>query len=85
MKKVTIYSSGSCPYCIMAKELLEEKHVEIEELRIDLDSKYVDEAVERSGGRRTVPQVFIGDNHVGGYDELRALDDKGELDSLLTP
>jgi len=85
MKKVTVYTSGSCPYCIMAKELLEEKPVEIEELRIDSDPKYIDEAVERSGGRRTVPQIFIGDYHVGGYDELCALDDKGELDPLLTP
>ena len=84
MKKVTVYASGSCPYCIMAKELLEEKNVEIEELRIDLDPNYIDEAVERSGGRKTVPQIFIGDYHVGGYDELRALDDKGDLDVLLT-
>ena len=83
MKKVTIYTSGSCPYCIMAKELLEDKQVEIEERRIDLEPGYIDEAVERSGGRRTVPQIFIGEYHVGGYDELSALDDKGELDSLL--
>lgn len=84
MKKVTIYASGSCPYCIMAKELLGEKNVEIEELRIDLEPKHIDEAVQRSGGRMTVPQIFVGDYHVGGYDELCALDDKGELDSLLT-
>jgi len=85
MKKVTVYTSGSCPYCIMAKELLEDKDVEIEERRIDRDPKYIDEAIERSGGRRTVPQIFIGDYHVGGYDDLSALDDKGELDDLLTP
>lgn len=84
MKKVTIYTSGSCPYCIMAKELLGEKSAEIEELRIDLEPEHIDEAVKRSGGRKTVPQIFVGDYHVGGYDELCALDDKGELDRLLT-
>ncbi len=83
MKKVTIYTSGTCPYCIMAKKLLEEKNIDMDELRIDTNPKYIDEAIKKSGGRKTVPQIFVGDYHIGGYDDLRALEDKGELDPLL--
>lgn len=84
MKQVVIYSSSSCPYCIMAKELLESKGIDYKELRIDISPDLVAEVVKKSGGQRTVPQIFINDYHVGGYDDLSALDNKGELDVLLS-
>ena len=83
MKKVTIYTSGTCPYCIMAKELLKKKNVDLDELSIDINPEYIDEAIKKSGGRKTVPQIFVDDYHIGGYDDLSALEDKGELDPLL--
>ncbi len=84
MKQIVMYSSATCPYCSMAKVLLEKKGVDtVEERRIDLNSAYIDEAIQRSGGRQTVPQIFIDDQHVGGFDDLKALDEKGELDGLL--
>jgi glutaredoxin 3 len=84
MKQVVIYSSSSCPYCIMAKELLESKGIDYKELRIDINPELAAEVVKKSGGQRTVPQIFINDYHVGGYDDLSALDNKGELDVLLS-
>ncbi len=84
MKKVTIYSSASCPYCIRAKALLESKKAVFQELRVDQDPELAVEAREKSGGRMTVPQIFIGDVHVGGCDELYALDRSGKLDPMLT-
>jgi glutaredoxin 3 len=83
MKKVTIYTTQGCPYCIMAKNLLEKKGVSYYELRIDLNPELAAEAVTKSGGRRTVPQIFIGDYHVGGSDELNALEKENKLDGLL--
>jgi GrxC family glutaredoxin len=83
MKDIVIYCSAHCPYCIMAKELLESKKVKYKELRIDEKFEYAKESVKRSGGRKTVPQIFIGELHVGGYDELYALDQQGKLDPLL--
>lgn len=83
MKKVVLYTTQSCPYCVRAKRLLERKSVEYEELRVDLNPELIDEAIRRSGGLRTVPQIFIGDCHVGGCDELYALEGKNELDCLL--
>lgn len=83
MNEIVIYSSAHCPYCIMAKELLESKNVEYKELRIDEKFEYARESVKKSGGRKTVPQIFIGDYHVGGYDDLHALDNEGKLDPLL--
>ncbi|MCF8120678.1 MAG: glutaredoxin 3 [Deltaproteobacteria bacterium] len=83
MKQVTIYTSQKCPYCAMAKELLNKKGVSVRELRVDENPEYILQAVERSGGRQTVPQIFIDDFHVGGYDELSALDQEGNLDELL--
>ena len=68
----------------MAKELLESKGIDYKELRIDISPDLVAEVVKKSGGQRTVPQIFIGDYHVGGYDDLSALDNKGELDVLLS-
>ncbi len=83
MENVTIYTTLVCPYCVRAKKLLEKKGVEYKELRVDLDPALVQEAIEKSGGLKTVPQIFIGDYHVGGCDELYALERENELDSLL--
>lgn len=83
MPKITMYSTGVCPYCQMAERLLKAKGVtEIEKVRIDLDPVKRDEMMEKTG-RRTVPQIYIGDKHVGGFDDLSALDKAGGLVPLL--
>jgi glutaredoxin 3 len=82
MKPVLVYSTRVCPYCVMAKRLLESKGVPFNEVRIDADVAQRDEMMRRSG-RRTVPQVFVGDHHVGGFEELAALERAGQLDPLL--
>ena len=83
MAKVVMYSTAVCPYCQRAEMLLKSKGVtEIEKIRIDLDSAQRDIMVEKTG-RRTVPQIFIGDRHVGGFDDLAALDRDGGLVPLL--
>ncbi len=83
MAAVKMYSTGMCPYCQMAERLLTSKGVgEIEKIRVDLDPVKRAEMMERTG-RRTVPQIYIGEAHVGGYDELAALDRGGRLDELL--
>jgi glutaredoxin 3 len=82
MAKVVIYSSASCSYCVRAKMLLDQKKVPYEEIRIDTDDTKRAEMMERSG-RRTVPQIFIDDKHIGGFDDMWALEQKGELDPLL--
>ncbi len=79
---VTIYLTGWCPYCARARALLGEKQASFKEIDIDDDPKLREEMIARSG-RRTVPQIFIGDQHVGGCDDLVALDQRGELDRLL--
>ena len=84
MQKVVMYSTAVCPYCVAAERLLKSRGVAaIEKIRIDLDPARMDEMIERSGGRRTVPQVFIGDTHVGGFDDTSALDAAGKLVPLL--
>jgi glutaredoxin 3 len=83
MKNVEIYSSTGCPYCIRAKSLLKNKGVLYRELVIDSNPELAAEAVRRSDGMRTVPQIFIENDHVGGYDDLVALDKNGELNALL--
>lgn len=81
--KVVVYSKETCPYCVMAKKLLEQKGVEnITEVRIDLLPEERDKMIEKTG-RMTVPQIFIGDFHVGGFDDLSALNRSGKLDELL--
>jgi glutaredoxin 3 len=80
---IVMYSSGWCGYCARARALLESKGVSFREIKVDEDMAERQAMVSRSGGRRTVPQIFIGDRHVGGYDELYALDKTGELDKLL--
>ncbi|MDH5264613.1 MAG: glutaredoxin 3 [Betaproteobacteria bacterium] len=83
MAKVLMYSTGVCPFCLMAERLLKSKGVtEIEKVRVDLDPARREEMMSRTG-RRTVPQIYIGDRHVGGYDDLAALDHAGGLDPLL--
>ena len=79
-----MYSTSVCPYCVMAERLLQKRGVGlIEKIRIDLEPKRLQEMTERTG-RRTVPQIYIGDTHVGGYDDLSALDNAGGLVPLLT-
>lgn len=83
MPPVKMYCTAVCPYCQMAERLLNKKGVtEIEKIRIDLDPAQRDEMM-RITGRRTVPQIYIGDRHVGGFDDISALDAGGELDPLL--
>ena len=80
---VTMYSTGVCPYCVQAERLLASKGVAgITKIRVDLDPARRDEMVTRTG-RRTVPQIYIGEHHVGGYDDLAALERAGKLASLL--
>ena len=83
MPKITMYSTAVCPYCQMAERLLKSKGVtEIDKIRIDLDPAKRDEMMAKTQ-RRTVPQIYIGDTHVGGFDELAALDKAGGLTPLL--
>ncbi len=82
MPEVVVYTTAICPYCVRAKRLLAKKGVDFEEVRIDHDHARMVEMIERSR-RRTVPQIFIGNHHVGGYDDLAALDAFGRLDPLL--
>jgi glutaredoxin 3 len=83
MPKVLMYSTAVCPYCINAERLLLSKGVqEIEKIRVDLAPEQRVEMMQKTG-RRTVPQIYIGEKHVGGFDDLRALELAGELDALL--
>ena len=83
MAKVVMYSTDVCPYCVRAEQLLKRKGVtEIEKIRIDLEPERGEEMTARTG-RRTVPQIFIGETHVGGCDDLHELDRQGKLDPLL--
>jgi glutaredoxin 3 len=82
MAAILMYSTGVCPYCVMAERLLVSKGVTIEKVRVDLEPARRAEMMERTG-RRTVPQIYIGETHVGGYDDLAALDQAGKLDELL--
>ncbi len=80
---VLMYSTGVCPYCVMAERLLKAKGVDdIEKVRIDLDPEQRAQMMQKTG-RRTVPQIYIGDTHVGGFDDLSALDRAGKLELLL--
>jgi glutaredoxin 3 len=83
MPKVVIYSTRYCPYCMMAKRLLSKKGVAYEDIDVSGNWELRDELVAKSGGRMTVPQIWIGETHVGGYDQLSALEREGKLDALL--
>ncbi|HEY5808094.1 MAG TPA: glutaredoxin 3 [Povalibacter sp.] len=78
-----MYSTNFCGYCVRARSLLERKGAAVQEIKVDEDIRDRETMVKKSGGRRTVPQIFIGERHVGGYDDLAALDRSGELDQLL--
>lgn len=82
--KIRMYATGTCPYCIRAEQLLARKGAQVEKIRVDVDPPRRDEMTALTG-KRTVPQIFIGDFHVGGCDELHALDRQGRLDALLNP
>lgn len=84
MANVEIYTWATCPYCIRAKALLDSKGVQYTEYPIQGDEAARDKMAERTGGPRSVPQIFINDQHVGGCDDLHALNDQGELDPLLS-
>lgn len=81
--RVLMYSTGVCPYCVMAERLLKSKGVDvIEKIRVDLEPQERANMMQKTG-RRTVPQIYIGDTHVGGFDDLNALERAGKLDALL--
>ena len=83
--QVKMYSTAVCPYCIMAERLLQSKGVDaIEKIRVDLDPVQRDLMMQQTG-RRTVPQIYIGTTHIGGFDDLAVLDRSGKLDELLHP
>jgi glutaredoxin 3 len=81
--KVEVYTTTFCPYCVRAKSLLKSKGVQFTEIDVTEDAALRQKMVEMSGGRRTVPEIFINDKIVGGFDELKALDDAGQLDPML--
>lgn len=83
MSQVTIYTKAYCPYCVRAKSVLDNKGVSYQEIRIDEQPELRPEMIERAGGRTTVPQIFIGERHIGGCDDMLALDASGKFDPLL--
>jgi len=82
MPEVIVYTTSTCPYCRNAKSLLASKDIKITEINVEFDSKRRQEMMSRSG-RRTVPQIFVGDHHIGGFDDLAKLDRQGALMGLL--
>ena len=82
MPPIIIYSTAICPYCVRAKHLLQRKGVEFDEIRVDHDHDQMQHMMNITG-RHTVPQIFIGDRHVGGFDDMARLEARGELDPLL--
>ncbi len=85
MPRVRMYCTRFCPYCIMATRLLMKKGQEIEKLFVDDDPDLRKKMIEESGGRTTVPQIFIDDKHIGGYTDMVQLDHNGALDQILEP
>lgn len=83
MAEVIIYSTAVCPYCTRAKQLLANKGVQFQEIRVDNNPKKLEEMLARSNGRRSVPQIFINDQGIGGFDELLALEQEGQLNEML--
>jgi glutaredoxin 3 len=83
MKKVIIYTTDTCPYCSRAKSLLEKKNIPYAEVNVSNDELLRDSMIAKAAGRRTVPQIFIGDYHVGGCDDLYEHESLGKLDELL--
>ena len=83
MADIQIYTGDFCPYCTKAKALLDRKGVDYTEIEVGRDAEKRAELTEKSGGLKTIPQIFIDGKHIGGCDDLYALDDKGELDALI--
>ena len=83
MAKVTIYTRAFCPYCSRALQLLSRKGADFTEIDAGMDAEKRAEMISKSGGGRTYPQIFVGDIHIGGFDDMNALDKRGELDKLL--
>ncbi|MBN8521109.1 MAG: glutaredoxin 3 [Alphaproteobacteria bacterium] len=83
MPNIEMYTTKICPYCVRAKALFESKGVKVTEIDVSDDEDLRNKMMQRAAGRRSVPQIFIGDRHIGGCDDLYALNAKGELDSLL--
>ena len=84
MAKITVYTTRLCPYCHMAKQLLRKKGWQFQEIDISVCKELRAEVCEKAGGRHTVPQIWIEERHIGGYDDLYTLDRQGKLDPLLT-
>jgi len=83
MKPVTIYTCDMCPYCWGALSLLKKKNVSFKEINVGMDAKLRAEMIQRAGGETSVPQIFIGEDHIGGCDEIMALERNGRLDDML--
>ena len=81
--KILVYSSMLCPYCFAAKKLLKKLNLDFEEVLVDNDPKIKNQMIKLSNGRVTVPQVFFGENHIGGYDDLKRFYEEGKLNLLL--
>jgi glutaredoxin 3 len=83
MPKITVYSGPNCPYCVRAKQLLQKKGATFTDIDVKADQTKFDEMLAKTNGRKTIPQIFIGEKHIGGCDDLYALDKDGKLDALL--
>jgi glutaredoxin 3 len=83
MARVEVYTTSSCPYCVQAKRLLGARKIAYEEVNVEDDSELRADVMQRAGGRRTVPQIFIGGQSIGGYEELAALDAAGKLAEMV--
>ena len=83
MKNVTVYMGPMCAFCDAAKRLLKRNNIPYSEINIALEERKREEMLKKSNGKKTIPQIFIEEYHVGGYEELRALEKKGELDNLI--
>jgi len=83
LPEIVMYSTNMCAYCDRARRLFERKGVPVQEIKVDENPAQRDIMLQRAKGRRTVPQIFIGERHIGGFDEMAALDRAGQLDSLL--
>ena len=83
MKNVTVYMGPMCSYCDAAKRLLKRNNIPYNEINVALEEEKLEEMLNKSNGKRTIPQIFFNELHIGGYEELRALEKKGELDNLI--
>jgi glutaredoxin 3 len=84
MAEVVVYTKDYCPYCTRAKDILKKKGAEVKEIDVTNDENLLAEMIEKSGGRKSVPEIFINGQHIGGHDDMVELDRKGELDKLLS-